>query len=299
MTEESSLDDRLIPVRSFPDSAEPCFKREELEELWPIHPDLRADQLHREDRAKLQASIERCNFILNTIRPDSNEARPIIEQLLRSDPNLCRYLQVHEGDPSRALVAARADAVFLATLEGRNMEGGGNHQKKLLGPLLLERLLIPIALVLCTAVAGNYVADSLQRSAFERQKNFEARLEDAREARTRSAKLVSDVDDALPFIKARERYGGKYDYREKLRSFSGELAFLAAISEGFESRPEFSKSVSLARASVNKYLSCMEDTYKSMSMADESAPCSEDFDRGSIEAVRRSASRLASAVGQR
>ena len=168
-------------------------------------------------------------------------------------PILQPYLKRTEGSIQEALAHAAIDADTFLVLQQKDWWGQN-------GKSIAARMLMPVLLILLTAVVGNNVGTLLQEKSFQRTKRFELLTKRLTEGEKLAVELFLRVRDSHYWIVTRERDDLLIrSDAQPLRNHQKDLRRLERFAVGVDAEGSILDALNVANNEINKYIKCVED----------------------------------------
>lgn len=243
------------------DDNEPELKLQEkeasddCEERKRLLPDVEGEPRRTDDEVSLA--------ILERVRTSNNE---LLLKEIEKDPVLKKYLEEANNDPFLALAYAKGEVAFQTRI--RSSEVATFSERSFLGKAML-----PLVLIIVTALAGNLVGTILQKQAFERNKQFEVKLERLREAEKTASNLIVSLGEITPKIERDEETKTlNWNPKGTLERYRRDLERIRSMAQGLDGNHNIEVKLEIANDELNRYIECLGGTAIA-----ESTACSRNF----------------------
>lgn len=193
----------------------------------------------------------------------------LLHKLMEGETALTRYLDASNHDPELAFAYAKGEAVYLDQL--RTSDILFPSVKAFFGKAML-----PILLVILTAILGNWVGTTLQKAAFERNRKFEVNLERLREGQNISGNLVTSIRQIHSRIQ-RDEQRKELNWRPHLvlQQYRNDLEKIRNVAAGLDKNSNIGKTVLAADKALTDYIECLENG--SVVTGTSTKLCSDEF----------------------
>jgi hypothetical protein len=266
-------------VRAF-DDKEPELKLQEkdashdCEEKIPSLPDVE-EETQRTDN---EVSVA----ILKSFRTPNNE---LLLKEIERDFVLGKYLEEANNDPILALAYAKGHVAFQTRI--RSSEVATFSERSFLGKASL-----PLVLIIVTALAGNLVGTILQKQAFERNKQFEVKLERLREAEKTTSNLIVSLGEITPKIERDEETKTlNWNPKGTLQRYRHDLEKVRNMAQGLDGNHDIEEKLESANDELNRYIECLgENAADESTIGTKNLTCSRNFKLGPFRELQDSIS---------
>lgn len=254
------------------------FKQEIVGQKRKLFP----DAFHREFEI-LEASVARYEKLCAGL-PDVEAQWEKLKERMSEDPAIAPYLYAADGHPQHAVNLAKADIEYWKCLKSSGWTTVAQRKSAIVWRLA-KIAIVPLVIVLLTALLGNLVASSIQNRAFQRQKFFEAKFQRLREGQQRSVTLVARLRSLKGLMAGWERFGGGISPRQMLGEYREEIEQIRALGLDNEGGGQVSSVAQMAQQDLDSYISCLEGKVGSERNNASTSSCSEEFELTEFEAL--------------
>ena len=231
----------------------------------------------------LEASVARYEKLCAGL-PDVEAEWVKLRGRMSEDPVIAPYLYAADGHPQRAVHLAGADIEYWKCLKNSGWKTGAQHKSAMIWRLA-KMAILPLVIVLLTALLGNLVASSIQDRAFQKQKFFEAKLQRLREGQQRSVTLVARLRSLKDLMAGWERFGGGISPRQMLGEYREEIEQIRALGLDDKGGGRVSSVAQGAQQELESYISCLEGKVGPERDNLSTSSCSEGFELKEFEAL--------------
>jgi hypothetical protein len=209
----------------------------------------------------------------------SEEYQRLLLQLMQREPSLRRYLDAHsdpeESSANRAWAAASGDAIFIKTLREQGWKPASDRFSD-----LMKVALLPILLIILTALMGNWIATTLQRAALKHQKTFDVRLAGLQKGQERAAELYSEINDLYSTLSDAEDAGFRDLRTAKLRAQRQKMNSINASARLYDTNQDVGRSFRDAASLLDGFIQCLDEKRRLEELVAPGTPeaCSPKFD---------------------
>ncbi|HKI03096.1 MAG TPA: hypothetical protein VKK31_14060 [Thermoanaerobaculia bacterium] len=233
------------------------------------------EAFHREAEI-LEASVALYGTILDGV-PSAETQRLKIRERMSQDSAIAPYLSAADGNPQHAVKMARADVEYWRCLKRAGWKTK-EQRKRAMSWRLAKLVILPLVIVLATALLGNLVASSIQDRAFQKQKFFDAKFQRLKEGQQRSVALVARLRSVKDVMAGWERFGGGVSPRQMLGGYREEIEQIRALGLDSEGGGQVSSVALKAQQQLDSYISCLDGKVGQQRRDLSASSCSEGFD---------------------
>lgn len=199
----------------------------------------------------VEAAVHRCETIAKEL--DVTSRSTTMTDLLYREEALGPYLAQYPDEPFLALAIAKGDISHYRALRVAKWSVFS------LRPLV-KTFLLPVVLILLTALLGQSIGNSLQDRSFRRQRVFDLKRDRLVQGQQRAVDLYNDLERLQSSLSIREGDGMilAADLSD-IRAYSGRLEGLRAISEGLVDKQNIDPVLIGAGDELKNYADCLFD----------------------------------------
>jgi hypothetical protein len=205
-----------------------------------------------------------------------------IKESMSQDPAIAPYLYAADGHPRNAVRLARADVEYWKCLKHSGWKTKAQRKRSMVWRSA-KMVLLPLFIVLVTALMSNIVASSIQDRAFQKQKFFDAKFQRLREGQQRSVALVARLRTLREQLAGWERFGGGISPRQMLVEYREEIEQIRALGLDSKGGGPVSSVAQTAQQQLDSYISCLDN--KVGQQGSPTSTCSDNFNFKPFEAL--------------
>jgi hypothetical protein len=288
MTQLATQNARRVVTQKSPGVVE-RFRQEITDQEQRVLPEV----FQRESEV-LEASVMRYGGIIASV-PENEDEWEKLRGRMSEDSAIAPYLIAADGHPPSALTLARADVEYWKCLKRSGWKTVAQRNRDLAWRLG-KMVVLPLVIVISTAILGNLVAASIQDRAFQKQKFFDAKFQRLREGQQRSVALVARLRSLKDLMAGWEKFGGGVSPRQMLGEYREEIEQIRALGMDDEGGGQVSSVAQQAQSQLDSYISCLEDKVGQQRNDLSASSCSEGFDLKLFDALTLSFVRETSAL---
>jgi hypothetical protein len=214
---------------------------------------------------EIEATVARIRTLLNSEQTTAKRIAPNSSSANQNGDRTDQNSKAQELE--EALAAAEAELSYERVIDTHRTSVSERHYK------VISSILVPLVVVVFTAIAGNWLASSFQARDFRTNSIHQYRLETLKRGRDESIKLLSDAQQLKDQTTVFEIYGGGYSWYGPLKSLSDNLERVRTLGHGIVNQTENDSVYHLARQQLATLRTCLEAR-----TADAGNKCSKAFD---------------------